>query len=301
MGIKGLSKFIKPHGIKKNLCDYSNKSFAVDTSIYLYRYKYNTVGSDFIKKFITQLINFKENGITPVYIFEGKPPLEKKVTNDKRKSIREKQTLDASNETDAETRAAMEKNIIKITKEDTDNLKKLFTVCNVNFIECEDGVEGERYCSFLNKSGYVDAVLSNDFDSLTFGCKKLVTFNLKNEYIEYDLDNVLSELQISYSHFIDMCIACGTDYYPQGVFKYGPVKSLNSVKSFGEIENWGVTIEENFDIEMIRSIFKIEPEFTGCWNINYTEEPLLDLNDVEDFLKSIDVSFRDNSILEGLL
>ena len=52
-----------------------------------------------------------------------------------------------------------------------------------------------------------------------------------------------------------MCIACGTDYYPQGVFKYGPVKSLKSVIDYGNIENWGIELGEEFNIDNIRSIF----------------------------------------------
>ncbi len=290
MGIKGLSKFLKDFGVKKTLEDYSSKVLAIDTSIYLYKYKYNTEGNNFLRKFVAQVSSFKKRGITPVYIFEGKPPPEKKLTTEKRKNIRQKQILQAQQEEDFQTRVSIEKNIIKISKEDVENLQKVFKLCNVHFIQCEDFVEGERYCAFLNKNGYVDMVLSNDFDSLTFGCKKLLTFNGNNEYVEYDLDAILTGLDINHDQFIEMCIACGSDYFPQGVMKFGPVKSLKTVKSHGDIENWGVEINEAFDVKMIRSIFKTDPQYIGCLGEN---DGQCDTNSPElrELMKSLGVYF----------
>lgn len=291
MGIKGISKLIREYGKDISMSDLQNKRIAIDTSIYLYKFKYNTNGYDFIKRFISQICLFKTNNITPIYIFDGKPPVEKMVTLNKRKDIKEKNILNAENEIDVEIKKSIEKNIINITKEDTYNLKKLFDHCNISYVTPD--TEGEKYCSYLNKIGEVDVVMSNDFDSLTFGCANLITCSGDFNYKEYSLNDILKGLSISIDDYIELCIACGTDYYPQGIPKIGPVKGLINVKKYGNIEEWkNIIIPDNININIIRNIFKEDPELIDLINVktdsNYTE--------LKNFLISLDLHINDNTI-----
>lgn len=240
MGVKGLSKFLAKYAKSIDFSYLEGKKLAIDTSIFLYKFKYNTEGNEFLKRFIYQILKFKKNNITPIYIFDGAPPPEKKETQSKRKEQREK---------------SAEQNRIYITKEDISNLKKLLKHTNVEYV-CPD-TEGEKYCSYLNKTDpNIYGVMSNDFDSFAFGCKKLITFN--SELKEYNIEEILSDLDITIDTFIDICIASGTDYYQQGIPRMGPSTSLKKIKKEPDICNWK-GIPEDLNIIRIREIFKCDP------------------------------------------
>ena len=79
MGIKNLTSIIKhnaPNGISKvHLSEYRGRVIAIDTSIYLYKYMYN---GNYLNNFVKQILRLLRNNITPLYIFDGKPPEQKK-------------------------------------------------------------------------------------------------------------------------------------------------------------------------------------------------------------------------------
>lgn len=79
MGIKDLNSFLKkniPNTIKKvHLKEYAGKRVAIDTSIYFYKFLYKH--PRFIEQFLEQIYRLIQSGITPIYIFDGKPPKEK--------------------------------------------------------------------------------------------------------------------------------------------------------------------------------------------------------------------------------
>jgi len=87
MGIKDLNGFLKrkiPDTIKRtHLKDYAGKRVAIDTSIYFYKFLYKH--PRFIEQFLEQIYKLIQSGITPVYIFDGKPPKEKQNELNERK------------------------------------------------------------------------------------------------------------------------------------------------------------------------------------------------------------------------
>ena len=105
MGIKDLNKFLKeraPSSIKQlmfsDLYKVLNKkdknlTVAIDTSIYFYKFLYKN--PRFIEGFFQQIARLRSNNITPIYIFDGRPPSEKKeVLNDrKEKKIEYKEKI----------------------------------------------------------------------------------------------------------------------------------------------------------------------------------------------------------------
>ena len=82
MGIRGLNAFIKkicPESITLNKINkYSGKVFGIDASILLYKYRHisnldtNCVNSHIIG-FLNRIIYYKNNNITPIFIFDGTP------------------------------------------------------------------------------------------------------------------------------------------------------------------------------------------------------------------------------------
>lgn len=233
MGIKLLSPFIKKYGKQVKLEDYSNKTIVIDISIFLYKNMYKANQNQFLKRFDYQINNFERYNITPIYIFDGPAPIEKKQTKDKRK----------------ESQKNMENPII-ITREDIEKLKNLLTQREIQFYT--GSTEAEKMCSYLNKTGKADLCMSNDLDSLLFGCETLVT-SQKDSLIEYKLSEILKELDITLNELIEIGIASGCDYHQQGIPGFGPSKALTKLKKSGSISNWG--IELNFDLTRLKQLF----------------------------------------------
>jgi len=80
MGIKHLNQFLRDNCSKKSihqvhLKTLANKIIVVDTYIYMYKYMSDNALLENMYLFISA---FKEYNITPIFIFDGKPPPEKK-------------------------------------------------------------------------------------------------------------------------------------------------------------------------------------------------------------------------------
>ena len=111
-------------------------------------------------------IQYLSLGITPIYIFDGKPPKEKnnciQERNKKARDSKEKM----KETTDKNEIQKLEKSSIRITKDHIDDLKILFNLMGVSYIH-PDG-EAEAYAGELCRIGYVDAVITEDMDTLVY-------------------------------------------------------------------------------------------------------------------------------------
>ena len=86
MGIRYLNRFLKDNASPSiklcKLADLSGKKIAVDISIYMYRYASE---NNLIENIYLMLSIFRHYNIIPIFIFDGKPPPEKKDLLIKRK------------------------------------------------------------------------------------------------------------------------------------------------------------------------------------------------------------------------
>ena len=132
MGIKGLTQLVKknsPNSIEhKGLYTMNGKCIAIDTSIFLYKSLMNVRSrGDYLRndkgKIVSHIqgLYYKTNqlltfGIKPIYIFDGKPPEEKrdciKERNKKASECKEKMKKSEN----PEEKKALEKGTIRIKK-----------------------------------------------------------------------------------------------------------------------------------------------------------------------------------------
>ena len=130
-------------------------------------------------------IQFMENGVKPVWVFDGKPPELKDYVLDKRKELKnnaEEEKEKALESGDLEMAKRMAGRSIKITAEMMDDAKKLLRLMGTPVIEAPG--EAESQCAVLTKQGLAFATASEDMDSLTFGSNVLLRgFNSKKEPI----------------------------------------------------------------------------------------------------------------------
>lgn len=176
-----------------------------------------------------------ENGIRPIWVFDGKPPdLKMKLIEErkKKKQIAEDKLSFAETEEDVLKYAGQ---TIRITPQMTEDAKKLINLLGLPVVEAP--YEAEAQCTSLVKEGLAYAVVSEDMDCLTFGTPYLIKGigSKENTITQIDLSIVLEELDVTMDEFIDICILCGCDY-TGSIENIGPVKAYNYIKEYKNIE-----------------------------------------------------------------
>ncbi|KAG8181765.1 hypothetical protein JTE90_018072 [Oedothorax gibbosus] len=257
MGITGLAKLIAdnaPSAVKENeIKNYFGRKIAIDASMSIYQFliavrQESNMLTDSEGETTSHLvglfyrtIRMIENGIKPVYVFDGKPPQMKSSELEKRKERREeaqKNLEKAEEEGVAEDVNKFSRRLVKVTKQHNDDCKELLKLMGVPYVEAP--CEAEAQCASLVKAGKVYATATEDMDSLTFGSNILLrhmTFSeaRKMPIKEFHLNRVLEELGLNHEEFIDLCILLGCDYC-ESIKGIGPKKAIEYIKNNKSIE-----------------------------------------------------------------
>jgi flap endonuclease-1 len=220
-----------------------------------------------------------EKGVRPCWVFDGKPPEAKKRLLQERKKKKEKAVDD---QREAQEAGDMDKVLkfagmsVKVTSQMTNDAKELIRLLGLPVIEAPS--EAEAQCSVMARSGKVYGAVTEDMDSLTFGCPILLRdFSNKDEpVIEIKLEVALKGLGVSMDQFIDICILCGCDY-TDNIEGIGPIKAHKLVIEHKDIEGVLRYVDESnlnpkkkkkylydlesFDFNESRRLFK-NPEVT---------------------------------------
>ena len=138
--------------------------------------------------------------------------------------------------------------LIHVTHEDYKLVQTLFDILGVPYVYAIE--EAEKFCSYLCLNGKVDAVLSEDSDVLAYQCPISISKYNSSSHIctVIVFENILSELDMTGSQFLDLCIMCGTDYN-KNIPKIGSITAYKLLIDHGSIEN----IESNtkFDTSIL--------------------------------------------------
>lgn len=226
MGIKNLNKFLQ-HSCNKSinqvhLSELCGKKIVIDTSIYLYRFMGDGC---LLENFYLMISIFKQYNIIPLFVFDGKPPvekeeilkqrkLEKKEAQDKYK-ILEKNLHDATDEEKVELKETMEhlkRQFIRIHHNDIENVKTLIQSYGVSYVDAPG--EADKLCAKMVCKNKAYACLSEDMDLFVYGCNRVLRYLslLKKSAILYELPGILNELDMTMIEFQYICVVSGTDY-----------------------------------------------------------------------------------------
>ena len=89
MGIRYLNNYLRSKCHNSihvlNMSEISGKKIAVDISIYLYKYEADEM---LLENMYLMLSIFRNYNVIPIFIFDGKPPTEKKELLNKRKEYK---------------------------------------------------------------------------------------------------------------------------------------------------------------------------------------------------------------------
>lgn len=215
-----------------------------------------------------------ESGIKPVFVFDGRPPIEKEGTVESRKHIREtaeREWEEAIAEGDMEKAARKARASSRLTSDIIEESKKLLTLMGIPVVQAPS--EGEAQAAYMARNGDVNGAVSQDMDSLLFGTPVLIRnlaisgrrkvprrniyINVSPEMIE--LEKVLKEAGITREQLVDIAILVGTDFN-RGVRGIGAKTGLKLIKKHRNLE--GVMRAREIQIpnyERLREIFLNPP------------------------------------------
>lgn len=252
MGIRNLNRYLRdncPDSIRCiNMANISGKRIAVDISIYLYKYEAENA---LIENMYLMLSIFRHYNIIPIFIFDGKPPSEKKALLVKRKEEREiaqeeydklKNQLETEEyELEKEhiilSMEQLKKRCVKISTEKIENVKSLIRAYGATYYDAPG--EADELCALLVIKKKVWACLSEDMDLFVYGCTRVLRYFslMGHTAVLYYMKGLLLELNISQPEFKEICILSGTDYNTNADGTNDNVNLQETFKYFRKFKN----------------------------------------------------------------
>ena len=268
MGIKHLNQFIRHEclhtGTVNNihLSELSGKTVVVDASIFMYRF---IADGALLENMYSMMSFFQMHNIVALFIFDGKPPEEKRKTINKRKRLKciaemHYNRLVRNLNTDHENGAAgsgwlkkeqehalkvLRRRFIRVSDDDFDRVKTLMRALGVQYIVA-DG-EADVLCAQMVIKRKAYACVSDDTDLFVYGCTRVLRhINLFDQTATlYDMPKILTVLGTSMTEFRQICVISGTDYHT------GPMHGLNlkvALDLFKQYKQCALDAETNDDV-----------------------------------------------------
>jgi flap endonuclease-1 len=291
MGIKNLNRYLRdncPDSIRCiNIAELSGKRIVVDISIYLYKYEAENA---LLENMFVMLSIFRYYNIIPIFIFDGKPPPEKKALLQKRKEDREasqeeydklvKQLeLKDDDEDKQDIISALDqlkKQIVQINKDKIESVKALIRAYGATYYDAPG--EADELCALLVIKKKVWACLSEDMDLFVYGCTRVLRYFslIGHTVVLYYTKGILNELNMSQQDFKEVCILSGTDYNINANGNNDDVNLRHTIKYFKKYKetnennfyNWLIkTTDYITDLELLNKI-------NNMFNLEYDHDKL---------------------------
>ncbi|NXA12738.1 EXO1 Exonuclease, partial [Sapayoa aenigma] len=271
MGIQGLLQFIKEAAEPSHVKKYKGLTVAVDTYCWLHKGAYACAEKlargeptdlyvAFCMKLVDMLLSF---GIKPILVFDGCTLPSKKEVEKARRERRQASLLKGKQLLQegrlSEARECFGRSV-NVTHAMAHEVIKAARARGVDCIVAP--YEADAQLAYLNKSGMVQAIITEDSDLLAFGCKKVfLKIDKFGNGLEIDqarlgnckqLGNVFTEEKFRY-----MCILSGCDYL-SSIHGIGLAKAckllklannpdiIKVIKKMGQYLKMNITVPEEY-------------------------------------------------------
>jgi flap endonuclease-1 len=240
--------------------DLKNKTLIIDAPNFLYQFLSSIRARDgslftdskgrvtsHLMGLFTRTTNLMQKDLKLAYVFDGEPPKLKHEEVEKRRKAKQKAAKlykEAVKKEDIEDMRKYAARTSRLTHEMIEDAKLLIKALGLPVIQAPS--EAEAQAAYITRKAKAFAVVSEDYDSLLFGAKRLVR-NLsitrrkkmpgqmvyaKAEPELIELKQTLKELKINQDQLIYLAMLVGTDYNPKGIKGIGPKTALKMVKEF---------------------------------------------------------------------
>jgi len=284
--------------ITVNLRDLGGKSIAIDAYNALYQFlaiirqpdgtplkDHTGRVTSHLSGLLYRTANLVEMGIKPVYVFDGTPPALKEVEIKRRMRVKEVATakyeraLKAGKVEEAYRYAQATSRLKDYMTEDS---KRLLDHMGIPWIQAPS--EGEAQAAHMAEKRDTSYCASQDYDSLLFGAPMLlrnVTLSGRRKlpgkkvYVQVvpeivDLEQTLTQLEITREQLVDIGILVGTDYNPDGIKGIGPKTALKLIRKHGSLDKVPNLDEADFPVppRRIEQIF-LQPKVTDNYELEW--------------------------------
>ena len=225
-------------------------------------------------------VNLLELGIKLVYVFDGRPP-ELKMEEIRRRSEQRREAKDqylrALQSGDmVQARKYAEASTV-LRRDMVADAKELLDAMGIPWVDAPS--EGEAQATTMAIEGTVNAVASQDHDSIVFGAPVLVrnvtisgkrrlpskgiVINVVPERIT--LSSVLEATGLTREQLVDFAILLGTDFNPDGFEGVGPATALKYLKKYERLEEIKELRDalQAVDYGAIRNLYLNAPSIKG--------------------------------------
>lgn len=231
MGIPKLNRYLsdncKKGTIKKvHLSELSGKILVIDVSIYLYKFLNQ---GDLIENMYLFISILKQYNIIPIFIFDGKPPPEKKNilikrNKEKKEAELEYKQLESNIITGEYTKEEiieinkkielLKKKSIKIKNSEIIKVKELMTLYGVQYYDAIQ--EADQLCGVISKNNNVFGCISDDMDMFMYECKYIIRHIslINHTAILYNCKDIYNDLNVNYDDLLQILLISGSDYNP---------------------------------------------------------------------------------------
>jgi flap endonuclease-1 len=190
-------------------------------------YKYASEDS-LIENIYLMLSIFRYYNVIPIFVFDGKPPSEKKELLQKRRQDKKDAEIEYNNlknklqinenMDDIEKQEItnnmdmLKRKFVNVSKNDIEDVKNLIRAYGATYYDAPG--EADELCAMLTIKGKVWACLSEDMDMFVYGCPRVIRYLslLKHTVVLYEMKGILSELGITQKELREICVLSGTDY-----------------------------------------------------------------------------------------
>lgn len=219
MGLKHLNSYMKgkcsSYSIRKiHFKELKGKTIIIDTSIYVYKFladNYELFENMF--HMISLLLQYE---ITPIFIFDGKPPIEKQELimkrYDQKKEARDKYFQSIKEQKPKVVIQKYKSKAIFVKDSHIKQVQQMMDAFQVQYYEARS--ESDPVCSYLVKQNQRWACMSDDMDMFLYNCRYVLRqLDLKHHTVMlYETPKIMEELTISPSLFTRVLLLTGSDY-----------------------------------------------------------------------------------------
>ncbi|XP_075042468.1 exonuclease 1 isoform X2 [Mixophyes fleayi] len=303
MGIQGLLQFLKEASEPIHVRKYKGQTVAVDTYCWLHKGAFacaeKLAKGELTDQYVVYCMKFvhmlQSHGVRPILVFDGCTLPSKKDVERARREKRQvnlqkgKQLLREGKLSEARDCFSRSINIT------SDMAHEVIKAARAEGVDCIVApYEADSQLAYLNKNGFAEAIITEDSDLLTFGCKKVILkMDKLGNGLEIDqarfgmckhLGDVFTEEKFRY-----MCILSGCDYLPSihgiGLAKASKLlKVANNpdiiqvIKKIGQYLKANITVPDGY----IEGFIRADNTFLYQLVFDPVKRKLVPLNPYED-------------------
>lgn len=245
MGIIGLHPLIKPILKKKHISSYKHQTVGIDGHAWMYLFAaqiyselfYDTPTTRHLISLEQKINLLLKHKITPFFVFDGEELKSKEKTNSERSLKKEEAAKEARRLLDM---GCVEQ--AKIKMRSCVKIREWMLQSVINFLKEKEirfmvsPYESDAQLAFLQRSGAIDCIISEDSDLVLYGCTKVLYKFDSSHVSEFNRDQLKDAVDDFFcKNILDISIISGCDYL-EGLFGIGLKTAHKLLKNLGSVE-----------------------------------------------------------------